>query len=192
MKTMPDIQELIAPYIKQPNDFTCQSACIAQMLGFSSAADVLQIRRELEKMAQPGEQPGSPFLMERYLKSRVKEYKYNGDASLNDAKRDLDQGYKLIIHTYLTNGHVINVMGYEPNPANGSYSFIVDDPWSEFDFPSWSYPLPRTSGNDLRYSAYGIYAAAVAGQSKDDAFRIYKRRELDSNRKGMWMHSIKN
>jgi hypothetical protein len=162
------------------------------MLGLSSASDVLRIRKELDNMAEPGEEAGSPYLMGRYLKSRVKAYKYNDQASLNDAKRDLDNGYKLIIHTYLTTGHVINLMGYKPNPANGSYSFIVDDPWSEFDFPSWSYPYERTSGDNVQYSAYGIYAAAVVGESKDDAFKIYKHGELDSNRKGMWMHSIKN
>jgi hypothetical protein len=49
MKTyaMPNIFELIPDYTPQPDCKTCQSACIAQMLGLSSASDVFRIRQEL-------------------------------------------------------------------------------------------------------------------------------------------------
>ena len=182
------IAPLIAPYTRQPDARTCQSACIAQMLNKTSPEDVFAIRAALEKLGVPGD----PGVMESYLKPRVSSYRFDAAASLDEARKALDGGFKLITHSYLTNGHVISIVGWEPDPTNLSYRFIVDDPWSEFDFPSWSYPNLDKSGDNVRYSSYGMYAACVAGQNKSDAYRIYRKGELDSAKHGMWLHIVKN
>lgn len=183
------VRQFIASYTRQPDARTCQSSCVAQMMGLSSSQDVYSIRSALEAIGDPG----SPSTMGAYLKSRIKEYQFDIAASLNDARKALDDGYKLITHGWFTgSGHVVSIVGWESSPNNLSYRFIVDDPWAEFSFPAWRYLNPDSSGNDLRYSSHGMYAACVVGQSPADAYRIYKRGELDSSRGGMWLHLIKN
>ena len=182
------MRNIFAPYTRQPDARTCQSACIAQMLGKTSAEDVYAIRSALERIGTPGD----PRVMEEYLKPRVISYRFDAGASLDDARKALDSGFKLITHGFFTkSGHVVNIVGYEPDPRTLGIRFVVDDPWSEFDFPSWSYPKPDKSGDNVRYSSYGMYAACVAGQSRDDAARIYRNGILNSSQSGMWLHVIK-
>jgi len=183
----------ISPYVAQPDGNTCQSACVAQMLGLEEAS-VPKVRSDLLGIAaRRGTMAGDPGVMGDYLEPRVKEYKFDIAASLNDARKALDDGYKLITHSWATRaGHVISLVGWEPDSNKLSYRFIVDDPWSELDFRSMTYPNPNISGDNVRYSSYGMYAIAVASKSWHDAKRIYKNGELDSAKQGMWLHYIKN
>jgi hypothetical protein len=175
----------ILEYVPQPDGYTCQSAVIAKVIG-STKVDI--IRSDLFKLGTPGD----PYVMGKYLAKRVAEYRFLDDASLNDARKALNDGYSLITHGWFTgSGHVISIVGWELDKSKLSYRFICDDPWMEFDFKNWRY-LPGTSGNDVRYSSYGIYAACVASSSLDSARRLYNRGELDSNKPGMWLHLIKN
>jgi hypothetical protein len=171
-------------YLPQPNSYTCQSAAIGMITG----GDIMTIRKDLECDGEPG----NPYVMGEYLKPRVKEYKFNDCASLMDARRAIDDGYQLIIHSWLSrSGHVVKISGYEADPKTLSYRFVVDDPWSEFDGASFSYPNPDLSGNDVRYSSYLMYATCVVGQSYEDARQVYRRGELDSNKPGAWLHCLK-
>ena len=180
------IQKLVegrSPYIAQPNGYTCQSTCIGMVLGDENISG---IRQALTAMGNAG----NPAVMRAYLEPRVKKYQFFVDASLLDARNFLDQGKQLITHGWFTDsGHVVKISGYEIDSARLSYALIVDDPWMEFDFKSGRY-LPGTSGDDRRYSAYGMYAYCVASQSRYDAAQIYRRGELDSKRAGMWLHVI--
>jgi hypothetical protein len=183
----------ISEYTRQPDELTCQSASCAQMLGLSTEADVRKVREELLAIAKKrGTLAGDPRVMQAFLEPRVTEYKLNLNASLEDARKALDEGYKLITHGYFTgSGHVISIVGWEPSVSNLNRRFIVDDPWCEFDFPNWRYQHNKT-GNNVRYSFHGMYAACVVGQSKSDARRIYNQGRLNSNDTGMWLHCIKN
>lgn len=175
----------VLDYVAQPNAYTCQSACIAKVLG---TTDVEGIRAALEAIGTPG----SPATMGEYLKPRVQSYKFLMSGSLEDAKDALDEGCVIITHGWFTgSGHVITLVGYEPDPVTLSYRFIVDDPWMEFSFPDAQY-IPGSSGDNLRYSSYGIYAYCVASSSLDHATRIYAQGRLLSSEKGAWLHIIKN
>lgn len=175
----------ILDYVAQPNAYTCQSACIAKMLGTS---EVQEVRAALEAIGQPG----CPTTMGQYLKPRVQSYKFLVSGSLEDAKNALDEGYVIITHGWFTgSGHVIALVGYEPDPETLSYRFIVDDPWMEFNFADAQY-IPNSSGNDVRHSSYGIYAYCVASSSHGHAEQIYTQGKLLSSEKGAWLHIIKN
>lgn len=175
----------ILDYVAQPNAYTCQSACIAKMLGTS---DVHDIRAALETVGQPG----CPDVMGRYLKSRVQSYQFLISGSLEDAKAALDEGYTIITHGWFTgSGHVIALVGYEPDPETLSYRFIADDPWMEFSFSDAQY-IPDSCGDNVRYSSYGIYAYCVASSSYKNAKQIYAQGRLLSSEKGAWLHIIKN
>ena len=182
------IQKLVSSkrnYVLQPDANTCQSAAIAMITG----GDVWAIR---EALTVDGSIAGDPTVMGNYLESRVSEYRFDIDASLHDMRSAIDDGYQLIIHTWLTGaGHVIKISGYEASPGNLSYRFICDDPWAEFSGSAFSYTDPDLSGDNVRYSAHLLYAVAVAGQSFGDARSIYRRGELDSNKGGMWCHYCK-
>lgn len=171
---------MIEDYVPQPDAYTCQSACIAKMIG---TQDVAGIRRGLLEIGTPGD----PAVMAQYLKPRVKEYHYSAIASLNECKQWLDQGYQLITHGWFTgSGHVISLVDHD---AKG---FIVDDPWAEFDFPSWQY-TGNTNGNDLHYSFKGIYIACVVSHSRGEAESMYSANiQPDMNFKNAWVHRIKN
>lgn len=67
----------VLDYVAQPNAYTCQSACIAKVLG---TTDVEGIRAALEAIGTPG----SPATMGEYLKSRVQFYKFLTSGSLED------------------------------------------------------------------------------------------------------------
>lgn len=175
----------ILDYVAQPNAYTCQSACIAQVLG---TTDVEEIRAALEAIGAPGD----PQTMGQYLKSRVQSYKFLMSGSLENAKDALDAGYVIITHGWFTgSGHVISLVGYEPDPRTLSYRFIVDDPWMEFSFPDAQF-IPNSSGDNVRYSSYGMYAYCVASSSHDHAAQLYAQGKLLSSEKGAWLHLIKN
>jgi hypothetical protein len=175
----------ILDYVAQPNAYTCQSACIAKVLG---SKDVEGIRAALEAIGTPG----SPDVMGQYLKSRVQSYQFLVSGSLADAKNALDRGCVVITHGWFTgSGHVICLVGYEPDPKTLSYRFIVDDPWAEFSFPDAQY-VPNSSGDNVRYSSYGIYAYCIAASSHEQAAQLYAEGKLLSSEKGAWLHIIKN
>jgi hypothetical protein len=174
----------VLDYVEQPNALTCQSACIAKVLG---TRDVQGIRHALESMGAPGD----PAVMGQYLKSRVQSYKFLSTGSLIDAKEALDEGFVIITHGWFTrSGHVISLVGHEPDPKTLSYRFIVDDPWAEFSFPTAHY-TPK-SGNNIRYSSYGMYAYCVASSSYENAAALYSKGVLLSSEKGAWLHVVKN
>jgi hypothetical protein len=177
---IPKLPSKVLDYVEQPDARTCQSAAIARVIG---STDVYAVRSALEKIGTPGD----PAVMGVYLRDRVREYKYLGNASISDLRAALKEGYQAIVHGVFTgSGHVIGISG-----ADGD-DFICEDPWAGFYFMHWTYAPWNRSGNDIRYSAHGIYAACVAGQSPDDAWAIYRRGELDSNRGGLWLHLIRN
>lgn len=173
----------VLDHVLQPDAYTCQSAAICRVIGSTKVATV---REALENMGVPGD----PVVMGRYLKPRVREYKYNPAASLNDAIEALNQGYQLITHGWFTgSGHVIGLSGWDAK----TQKFRAEDPWYEFDFPNWAYDY-QSEGDDKPYSALGIYAACVAGHSPGDAYAIYRRgpSAIDWNLGAMWLHMIKN
>lgn len=175
-------------YVHQPNKLWCQSACIAMVLrqGVDKADD---IREALEAS---GQQAGTPSVMGDYLRPRVSSYKFLLTGSLNDATDALDDGAVIITHGWFTGpGHVICLIGYEPDPATQSYRFIVHDPWAEYNFPKGDHDDSK-SGKAVHYSSYGIYATCVASSSHSHAMEIYTRRELLSSMKNAWLHIIKN
>lgn len=173
--------------VSQPDQVTCQSACIAMVLKDRS---VSSIRSELVGM--PGG-AGSPLNMGQVLSKRLgSRYSFDGDASLAEARDWLKNGEFLITHGWFTDsGHVIGLDGVEIDPGTLSYRFNVKDPWSEFDGPSWSYNRPDIAFYDGFYSARLMYASCVSSTSRWDAQRIYHRGELDSKRGGAWMHRIR-
>jgi hypothetical protein len=177
----------VLDYVRQPDSRTCQSACIAKVLGKQTEEEVFSIHDELEKIGIPGDHE----VMAEYLKTRVSSYSFLLNGSLDDAKEALDDGCVIITHGWFTpSGHVICIIGYEADPSTLSYRFIVDDPWAEFDFPNATF-LAK-SGNNVRYSSYGVYAYCVRSQSYEHATELYASRALDSSHKGAWLHIIKN
>lgn len=182
-------QSKILGFVEQPDARTCQSAAIAKVFG---TLDVAWVRGELDKIAaKRGSIAGDPFVMSEFMKGSISSYLFDDNATLNDIRRALDDGAVVITHGWFTrSGHVLTIVGYEPDPNTLSYRFIVDDPWYEFDFPMWRYST--RSGDNVRYSSYGMYAAIVASAEAAHAHRIYLRGELNSDRKGAWVHICKN
>lgn len=175
----------ILPYLAQPDAVSCQAAAIGQVTG---SRDVAAIRAALLRTGVAG----CPWNMGGYLQGRVKSYEFLSNASLFEAREALDDGYTCITHGWFTrSGHIVVLKGWEPAPETLGYRFLVDDPWWEFDFPGWRY-LHGRSGDNVRYSAWGMYAACVAGSSAAHARSIYRRGELNSSMKNMWLHLVKN
>jgi len=171
--------------VSQPDELTCQSACIAMAVG---TTDVAKIRRELTQMGVAGDPNVMGVVLRDYLGNR---YRYNGKASLEDMKRWLRAGEFLIIHAYFTpSGHVIGLDGLSDAPGTTADRFDVADPWSEFDGPSFSYNNPSVQFYDGYYSARLIYAAAVVAFSFAEARATYASGALDSNQPGAWVHRI--
>lgn len=174
----------ILEYVAQPDGNTCQAACIAKAIG---TTDVWGVRNDLLQLGVAGD----PAVMGEYLRRYVDHYEFTANGSLDDAAKWLDAESRVIItHGWFTSsGHVISLVGTE-RIGMKDY-FMVDDPWGEFMFADWRYGA-NWNGNDRSYSRYGLYAACIAGASVTDAYRIYKRGELDSTRKGGWFHLITN
>lgn len=178
-------------YVPQPNGLLCQSACIAMALG---TTDVWGIRSDLEAIAasQGAELTGTPSVMGEYLTSRVASYEFVFDGSLNDAKQALDNDCIVISHGWFTPpGHIILMFGYEPDMNTLSYRFMVHDPNGEYDFPNGVHDT-STSGENMRYSSYGVYATCVASSDYDNAHGIYSAKSLDSSQQNAWLHIIEN
>ena len=170
----------------QPNSYTCQSTCIAMATGKN---DVMGIRRQLERLGDPGDPATMGHLLSESFGDR---YIFDDNACLSEVRDWLKAGEFLISHGWFTGaGHVICLDGVAIDAAKLSYKISVKDPWSEFSFGSWSYDNPAALNYDGYYSSHGLYAAIVAGQSIYDAAAIYRRGELDSMRKGAWIHRIK-
>ena len=178
-------------YVQQPTPDLCQSACISMVL---RTTDVFGVRSELESIAlkQGTDKTGAPSVMGEYLESRVKTYNFLIDGSLSDAKKALDEGCVVITHGWFTRiGHVILLLGYEPDMDTFSYRFMVNDPYAEYDFSSGEHDLSK-SGEDVRYSSYGIYATCVESYDYKDARDTYSRKELNPTLQNAWLHIIQN
>lgn len=174
-------------FVRQPDPNWCQSACIAMAL----KQGVDQVDEIRDALTVGGEQAGSPAVMGDYLRPRASSYNFLLTGSLNDAVDALDDGAIVITHGWFTHsGHVICLVGYEPDTKTGSYRFIVHDPFAEYDFPKGDH-IDGSSGEDVRYSSYGIYAACVASAGYDHARELYGRRELLSSMRNAWLHIVK-
>lgn len=167
--------------LSQPDAFTCQSACIAMAM---RDPNIYGIRKRLIGMGEAGD----PAVMGRVIRSYGIKYVYEGNATLSQAITFLRQGEFLITHGWFTGGgHVICLDGVKD--VNGTFSFNVKDPWSEFDGQSWSYN--KTSKfYDGYYSDKIIYAACVAGRSRNNAASVYKHDPVNYQLPGMWIHRI--
>ncbi|MGV0025586.1 hypothetical protein [Phormidesmis priestleyi] len=130
--------------------------------------------------------------MGEYLRPRVQSYQFLTDGSLNDAKKALDDGCLVITHGWFTHsGHVILLIGHEPDPTTLSYRFIVHDPDGEYSFPNGVHDTSQ-SGEKVRYSSYGMYATCVGSADYDNAKDIYRQKKLLSSEQNSWLHIIKN
>jgi hypothetical protein len=171
--------------LSQPNAYTCQSACIAMATG---QTDILGIRFQLESIGEPGD----PAVMGQLLrKSFGDRYIFDDNASLSEIRQWLRDGEFMITHGWFTgSGHVICLDGITIDPDTIGYKISVKDPWSEFSASAWAYNNPAITSFDGDYSSRCLYAAIVAGQSVGEAAAIYARGELDSTRKGAWVHRM--
>ena len=174
--------------LSQPDASTCQSACVAMAIG---TTDIYAVRSALTSRGVAGD----PSVMSWYLNRELGErHIFDDNASMSEMREWLRNGEFLVTYGWFTNsGHVIALDGVSIETGSLAYKFDVSDPWSEFDFSSWSYnKLDSVKFFDGYYSALGIYAACVAGQSVSHARQIYASGTFDSNRKGAWVHRIKN
>ncbi len=171
--------------LSQPDAVTCQSTCIAMAL---DTKDIMGIRSKLESKGSAGD----PGVMSWYLSQKLGDrYIFDDNANMSEMRDWLRAGEFLITHGWFTNsGHVVAIDGISIDPDTLSYKFDMSDPWSEFDFSAWAYNKPNVTFYDGFYSALGIYAACVVGQSPSDAHQIYQAGKFDSNHKGAWVHRI--
>ena len=165
--------------LSQPNGYTCQSTCICAVIG--GEPSIGDVRDALFQIGDPG----SPDVMGQYLAAHFGDrYSYHSSASINDIRSYIDTGSVVIIHNWLTqSGHVICLDGED------STGFRAMDPWEEFEASTWTYPLEMTAFQGI-YSDLLIYAACVAGESKDDAHNIYSAGAIDRTKGGAWVHRI--
>ena len=168
--------------LSQPNAYSGQSTCIAMAV---NDPNIQEIHQRLEAKGDPGD----PQVMAEVIREFTVDYELHLDASLNEVKSWLQQGDFLIVHGWFTpEGRVICLAGVEIDAENNRYKLQVQDPWGEFHAPSWKYDNPNVRFYDGYYSSYSVYAACVASTSCEDAARIYKKGELDSSIKKMWVH----
>jgi hypothetical protein len=185
---MPEYTEQVPEargFLSQPDAYTCQSACIAMATG---RTDILAIRAELEVIGNPGD----PYTMGQILRQTFgNRYIFDDNACLSEVRDWLKAGEFLITHGWFTrSGHVICLDGVAIDSARLSYKISVKDPWSEFEGRSWSYSNSGIDRYDGFYSSHLLYATIIASTSVLDAAAIYRRGELDSMRKGAWIHRI--
>jgi hypothetical protein len=167
----------------QPDEVTCQSACIGILTGIN---DFYQIREQLEAIGVPG----APDVMGVLLRSHFGDrYTYNSNASLADALDCLTSGGACITHGWFTgSGHVIVLNG--ASVKGDRLLFNVIDPWSEFNAASWAYDLGSV-GFGGSYSDRLIYSACVAGQGPGHAADLYHTLgKVPRDEGGMWLHSV--
>lgn len=174
------VTQIKALNISQPDEVTCQAACIGMAVG---DRDVMKIRRELLGRGNPG----SPAVMGQVIRNYGRPYIYDGNASMAKIYDWLKAGEFLITHGWFTgSGHVICLDGLRTD-GNGRYSLDVKDPWSEFNAQDWAYNL-GSKFHDGFYSDRLIYATCCAGSSVTDARRVYQSGTVDTTRGGMWVH----
>lgn len=176
-----------ASNLSQPDAVTCQSTCVAMALGMTKL-DIVRVRRDLVSWGAAG----SPGNMGRYIRERIGDrYSFETAANISQISQYLQANEFLITHGWFTNsGHVICLDAVEIDQTTLGIRFSVKDPWAEFDFPAWRY-LPGADFFDGFYSALGIYAACVAGQSPGHAYNLYKAGKFDPSRPGAWVHRIR-
>ena len=167
--------------ISQPDGNTCQSTCIAAVMGLE--VSIAQVRADLLEIGEAG----NPAVMAQYLTAHFGDrYSYHPAASIDDMRSDVEEGCVLITHGWMTKaGHVLCLDGVD---AKG---FRVLDPWEEFHAFEWQY-LAAIDAFQGVYSDELIYAACVAGESRHDAHRIYlEDGAIDRSKGGAWVHRIK-
>jgi hypothetical protein len=173
------VTQIKALNISQPDESTCQAACIAMAVG---DRDVAKIRRNLQARGAAGD----PAVMAHVIRSYGRPYRYEGNASLARCYEWLKAGEFLITHGWFTrSGHVICLDGLKR--LSNSYTFDVKDPWSEFNVQSWRYDL-GSRFYDGFYSDLLIYATCVASSNVGHAQQLYQSGRVDPNRGGMWVH----
>ncbi|HEY9752453.1 MAG TPA: C39 family peptidase [Coleofasciculaceae cyanobacterium] len=76
-------------------------------------------------------------------------------ASMGQIKRQLTNGFPVVIHGYFTrSGHIIVATGFDDDAYDGAGALVVNDPWGEWH--SWGYDTSiNVSGKGLLYS-YGM------------------------------------
>jgi hypothetical protein len=180
------LSQIKALNLSQPDARTCQAAAIGMAVG---ERDVQAVRRQLDAEARrQGSAAGSPAVMASVIRAYRRPYRYEGNASLAKVYGWLKTGEFLITHGWFTSsGHVIALDGLKVGRGVNRYELDVKDPWGEFDAPAWKYG-GGAKFYDGFYSDGCIYAACVAGVSAADAARIYRSKQLDVNRGGMWVH----
>ena len=167
--------------ISQPDGVTCQSVCIAAVIGGETS--IGHIREALFQLGEPGD----PAVMAEYLAAHFGDrYSLDMTASIDDMRAWINGGEVLITHGWFTGpGHVICLDGVDKK------GFRVMDPWEEFHAFEWLYLTDATAFQGV-YSDDLIYAACVAGESRSDAHFIYLKGEsIDRARGGAWVHRIK-
>ena len=165
--------------LSQPNGYTCQSTCICAVMG--GEPSIGDVRDALFQIGNPG----SPDVMGQYLTAHFGDrYSYHSAASINDIRSHIDAGCVDIIHGWFTgSGHVVIIDGED------STGFRMMDPNYEFEASTWTYPSEEQGFQGI-YSDLLIYAACVAGESKDDAHNIYSAGAIDRTKGGAWVHRI--
>lgn len=168
----------ILDYVAQPDEFTCQAACVAKALGVK---DVMKVRRTLLSYGDPG----SPHVMAEMLKA-ARHYHLSLSASMTMIRDWLNGGSKIVItHGWFSgSGHVIAIVGKTEK------GFIVDDPYGEFSFDQWRYLNPN--GDNVLYSYQGIYASCVASHNVSHARVIYASGVVDFDHGNAWGHFVQN
>jgi|694.fasta_scaffold46407_9 hypothetical protein len=165
--------------LSQPDEVTCQSACIAMAVG---DRDIAKIRRELTGRGDAG----NPAVMAQVIRNYGRPYIYDGNGSMAKIYQWLQAGEFLITHGWFTgSGHVICLDGLKRQGTG--YELDVKDPWSQFNEAAWAYNL-GSKFYDGFYSDRCIYAACCAGASVTDAKRIYQTGRVDTAKGGMWVH----
>ena len=167
--------------ISQPDGNTCQSTCIAAVMGLE--VSIAQVRSDLLEIGEAG----NPAVMAEYLTAHFGDrYSYHSAASIDEMRSDVNEGCVLITHGWMTKaGHVICLDGVSEK------GFRTMDPWEEFHAFEWAYLADIDAFQGI-YSDELIYAACVAGESRHDAHRIYlEDSPIDRSKGGAWVHKIK-
>jgi len=181
LTTVPEYLKAIANGpISQPNGYTCQSTCIAAVIG--GDVPIMTIRDALSQIGEPG----SPDVMGQYLtKFFGDRYSFHSSASINDIREHIKSGCVDIIHGWFTrSGHVVIIDG------DDTTGFRMMDPNDEFHADIWDYPAEDQAFQGV-YSDLCIYAACIAGESRDDAQNVYAAGAIDRTKGGAWVHRIK-
>lgn len=93
-------------------------------------------------------------------------------ASIEDIKRQIDNGFPVIVHGYFTgSGHIIVVRGYDDKAYEGRGALIVNDPYGEWFKSGYN---TSNSGEALKYS-----------------YQMIERCCAIEGTKSIWAHMIK-